>query len=336
MMRPTNWTTGAPTALLAVVYQQRLANAELNVTFRGDVLKHNPNPKYLGVTLDRSLTYKTHLGKVAAKIRTRNNIVQKLTSTTWGASAACLRTTSLALVYSSAEYCAPVWLNSAHVSAVDSQLNHTMHLVTGCMRPTPTHWLHSAILLRHTCAENNASIASWTNYAGTQPYLLIKTYLRQSKGYNLATHQYPKYTPETLPGKCGTLGSDRQTDSPVGTLWVRNPKNKISVKKTMPKTVSAIAALHSVGGGAVPSSLIGLIAVRFWRFAGRCRGTLASLAWLVCCCQATNKILEFFGDVVMTQGIAELVSAHRALAPSVVARRAWTSASPSSKHDTRN
>ncbi|KAI8430670.1 hypothetical protein MSG28_000865 [Choristoneura fumiferana] len=97
--------------------------------------------KYLGFTLDRSLTYKSHLGEVAAKIRTRNNIVQKLTGTIWSASAACLRTTALALVYSSAEYCAPVWLNSAHVSAVDSQLNHTMRLVTGCMRPTPTHWL---------------------------------------------------------------------------------------------------------------------------------------------------------------------------------------------------
>jgi hypothetical protein len=119
----------------------KLAKTELNVEFMGKTLKHNPNPKYLGVTLDRSLTYKSHLNKTAGKLRTRNNIVQKLTGTTWGANAACLRTTALALVYSSAEFCSPVWINSTHVSAVDTQLNQTMRLITGCIRPTPTYWL---------------------------------------------------------------------------------------------------------------------------------------------------------------------------------------------------
>ena len=70
-------------------------------------------PTYLGVTLDCTLTYKPHLRKVAAKTRTRNNLVHMLAGTTWGAGAKTLRTSALALCYSVAEYCAPVWsLNS--------------------------------------------------------------------------------------------------------------------------------------------------------------------------------------------------------------------------------
>jgi hypothetical protein len=52
-----------------------------------------------------------------------------------------LRTASLALVYSSAEYCAPVWLNSAHVHKLDVQLNNVMRLITGTVKSTELQWL---------------------------------------------------------------------------------------------------------------------------------------------------------------------------------------------------
>lgn len=119
----------------------KLANKELRVKFRDKFLRHNLFPKYLGITLDRSLNYKEHLNKLSGKLKSRNSIIQKLTGTTWGANAATNRTTALSLVYSSAEYCSAVWLNSTHTSAVDTQLNHTMRLFTGCLKSTPTFWL---------------------------------------------------------------------------------------------------------------------------------------------------------------------------------------------------
>ncbi|XP_063363549.1 uncharacterized protein LOC134652308 [Cydia amplana] len=118
-----------------------MAKKELNVKFRDTTLKHNFYPKYLGVTLDRSLNFKQHLGKVSAKLKTRNSIIQKLTGTTWGANAATLRTSALSLVFSTAEYSSAVWLNSAHTSLVDAQLHHTMRLISGCLKPTPIYWL---------------------------------------------------------------------------------------------------------------------------------------------------------------------------------------------------
>jgi hypothetical protein len=78
--------------------------------FNGTSIKHVDHPKYLlGVTLDRTLlTFKSHLEKAAKQVASRVNLVGKLGGTKWGSNAQTLRTASLALVYSSAEYCAPV------------------------------------------------------------------------------------------------------------------------------------------------------------------------------------------------------------------------------------
>ena len=78
---------------------------------------------------------------MATKTRTRNNLVHMLAGTTWRAGAKTLCTSALALCYSVAEYCAPVWRNSAHTNLVDVQLNNTMRTVTGAVRCTRTDWL---------------------------------------------------------------------------------------------------------------------------------------------------------------------------------------------------
>jgi hypothetical protein len=117
------------------------ANRKIAVRLNGEVLKCDAKPVYLGVTLDRSLTYKDHLTKTAAKVRTRNNIVSKLAGSTWGAQTQTLRTAALALCFSVAEYCAPVWCRSSHVDLVDVQLNSTLRTITGSLRSTPLPWL---------------------------------------------------------------------------------------------------------------------------------------------------------------------------------------------------
>jgi len=121
--------------------QNTRAARELTVLMNGQRLKHDFTPVYLGVTLDRTLSYKTHLSKTAGKLKTRNNLLSKLAGTTWGAGAHTLRTTALALCYSVAEYCCPVWARSSFTHHVDSQLNSSMRLITGCLRSTPVPWL---------------------------------------------------------------------------------------------------------------------------------------------------------------------------------------------------
>ena len=113
------------------------AARNLKVTLAGDVLVHDFAPKYLGVTLDRSLTYKkNHTENVRDKVKSRCNIISKLAGTDWGAPAHVLSTSAIALVYSVAEYCVPVWGRCAHVQHVGTQLNIPMRAVSGALRPT--------------------------------------------------------------------------------------------------------------------------------------------------------------------------------------------------------
>lgn len=49
-------------------------------------------PKHFGVKFDRTLTYNQHLEGVKNKLKTRNNIMAKLVSTTWDCHNNVLRT----------------------------------------------------------------------------------------------------------------------------------------------------------------------------------------------------------------------------------------------------
>ena len=93
---------------------------ELSVYLNGQSLKHDSHHVYLGVMMDRSLIFHDHTEKKAAKVRTTNNLMNKLAGSTWGANTKTLRSSALALCYSTAEYCAPVWCWSSHSKLVMS------------------------------------------------------------------------------------------------------------------------------------------------------------------------------------------------------------------------
>ena len=72
------------------------------------------------------------------KLSSRVTLLRRLVGSGWGAGDKTLRIATLSLVYSAAEYCAPVWCRSAHTCLIDSVLNDALRIVTGCLRPTPT------------------------------------------------------------------------------------------------------------------------------------------------------------------------------------------------------
>ena len=103
----------------------------LEVYVEGRPLPFASVPTYLGVKMDRSLTYHHHLESLKIKVASRVALIRKLAGTTWGADAATLRISVLAFVFSTAEYCAPVWCHSSHTHMLDSELNRAMHVITG-------------------------------------------------------------------------------------------------------------------------------------------------------------------------------------------------------------
>ena len=113
------------------------ANRKLEIHWNGQKLQNESFPVYLGVTLDRTLSFNRHASNVKAKIATRNNLLSKLANSSWGANPETLKTTALALCYSTGEYCSPVWARSCHARKVDPELNRACRTITGNLRQTP-------------------------------------------------------------------------------------------------------------------------------------------------------------------------------------------------------
>ena len=104
---------------------------------------------YLGVTLNRSLTF---------KVSTPHNILQKLATSKWAVTSHVLRTSALALSYSAADYACPIWEQSAHTKRLDPVPNESYRLITGCLKPTDADNLH--LLAGAAPPENQREAAS--------------------------------------------------------------------------------------------------------------------------------------------------------------------------------
>ena len=67
--------------------RHREVKRSLKIAWSGVGLENTAYPKYLGVTLDRTLNYKQHTLNMEMKVATRNNLIKKLTNSKWGTNA---------------------------------------------------------------------------------------------------------------------------------------------------------------------------------------------------------------------------------------------------------
>ena len=124
------------TRVTAFHLQNKEAKRSLKVEWNKTELENTTHPKYPGVTLDRSLSYKQYIQNTTMKVPTRNNLLTKLVTSKWGTNPRTMRTTALALSYSTAEYITTVWASSVYARNLDPELNHACRSVTGCLKPT--------------------------------------------------------------------------------------------------------------------------------------------------------------------------------------------------------
>ena len=71
--------------------------------------------------------------------------MRKLSETNWGTSFDTLRTSTIALVFAPAEYCAPVWCQSTHTKTLDVPLKEAMWIVSGYVLPTLLNFLPTTL-----------------------------------------------------------------------------------------------------------------------------------------------------------------------------------------------
>ena len=75
------------------------AKRDLKVNCNNETLPFCSEPKYLGVTLDRSLTYHRHLESLRKKLTSHVALLRRLAGSGWGAGATTLQIATLALVH---------------------------------------------------------------------------------------------------------------------------------------------------------------------------------------------------------------------------------------------
>ena len=130
------------TQVCAFHLRNREAKRELNVVWNGIRLSNTTTPVYLGIDLDRTLCYKTHIEKTRMKVNARNNIIRKLANSKWGCKASALRPSCLALCYSAAEYACPVRERSTYTHKLYPALHDCCRIISGCLKPTNLDSVH--------------------------------------------------------------------------------------------------------------------------------------------------------------------------------------------------
>ncbi|KAK3764902.1 hypothetical protein RRG08_025423 [Elysia crispata] len=105
----------------------------------GQKLIEENNPKYLGITFDPRLTWKTHIDTCHQKGLTRTCILRKLAGLEWGADSNILKKTYTGYVRPVLEYGVTSWGMAAksNVQKVISVQNQNLRIITGGMKSTP-------------------------------------------------------------------------------------------------------------------------------------------------------------------------------------------------------
>ena len=115
------------------------AKRELDVHIDPRRLNFQPKTTYLGVKLDRTLSYHQNLAGLRDKVMARSALIRKLVGTGLEGSPSTLRTSALELVYAPTEYCSPAWSKSKHTRPLEVSLNCTFRtmLTTSTSRAAP-------------------------------------------------------------------------------------------------------------------------------------------------------------------------------------------------------
>ena len=116
------------------------ANWSPTIHIDGETLKHKPTPKLLGVTLDRTLSFTTHVDELAKTANKKLRIVSKLAYSNWGSDKFQLLRIFQAVVCSRMGYSASAWqpwISETQMNKLETIQNKGLRAITGQTRSTP-------------------------------------------------------------------------------------------------------------------------------------------------------------------------------------------------------
>ena len=111
---------------------------EPEIIIDGKPIEYNPNPRLLGVILDRSLTFETHVAEVSRSATQSCRMLSTLANTTFGWHKHSLVPIYQSMILSKMDYAGPAWQgNTFHIDKLDKAQNKALRLITGQFKDTP-------------------------------------------------------------------------------------------------------------------------------------------------------------------------------------------------------
>ena len=113
-------------------------------------LKFNPHPTFLGVTFDRTLSFKHQVLSLRKKFHSRFRAFRSIASTSWGPSKVSLCTLYKAFICPILTYASPgrfPFSSPTHITTVERMHRFSCRVITDCLSSTPIPLLHIEALL---------------------------------------------------------------------------------------------------------------------------------------------------------------------------------------------
>ena len=105
----------------------------------GKTIKHEPTPRLLGVTLDRTLCFNAHVENTTKSAASKLKVLAKLAYADWGCNKFELFRIYQAIVKSRLDYAAPAWqpwLSDTQFNKLEVVQNKALRLITGQTKST--------------------------------------------------------------------------------------------------------------------------------------------------------------------------------------------------------
>ena len=115
------------------------------LTINNQQIPQEDTPTYLGIKLDKRLTWKPYIQEMEKRATKRLSLMKKLAGTKWGASSSILRQVYMGNVRPVMEYGSAAWATAAksNTSRLTKVQNTGMRLITGGLKTTPINALES-------------------------------------------------------------------------------------------------------------------------------------------------------------------------------------------------
>ena len=130
---------------IATCFSLSNTTENLKLTVNNQQIPQDDTPTYLGVKLDKQLTWKPHIQEMEKRATRRLSLVKKLAGTKWGASSSILRQVYTGNVRPVMEYGSAAWATAtkSNTSKLAKVPNAGMRLITGGLKTTPINTLES-------------------------------------------------------------------------------------------------------------------------------------------------------------------------------------------------